>query len=117
MSAGPDTKPNNPPPSAEVEAAFVACPRCAYFLAGYKLIYPDYERAVKSSGREGWLRLRWDQQVAELLERSYGAPVDIACLRFETLCPACQRPFAYLRRNGSGAAAEERLYARLLPAG
>ena len=77
-----------------VTRAFVACPRCGYFLANYRLIYDDFESSV-STGHGNWLRLSWGPQIPKLLLKSYGCKLDTEIDHFEGTCIDCRRNFIY----------------------
>jgi hypothetical protein len=80
----------------EVIASFVACPRCSYFLIGYRLISDDFDSAVDESAA-GWLSLSWDHEIHLLVLKSYGSRIDIELDTFQGICPECQRPYSYKR--------------------
>lgn len=77
-----------------VARAFVACPRCGYFLANYRLIHDDFESSV-SSGHGNWLRLSWNSKIPRLLLESYGCQLDTEIDHFEGTCVDCRRNFIY----------------------
>ena len=77
-----------------VARSFVACPRCGYFLANYRMIHDDYETSV-SSGHGNWLRLSWGPQIPRLLLESYGCEIDADVDHFEGTCVDCRRNFIY----------------------
>lgn len=78
----------------EIAEAFVACPRCAFFLAGYRLIHDDYDEAVgKSNGKV--LDLIWDNATRTLVQKSYGCQIQQDAYHFEGTCKDCCRTFVY----------------------
>ncbi|GMQ78489.1 MAG: hypothetical protein BMS9Abin02_1004 [Anaerolineae bacterium] len=79
---------------SEVIASFVACPRCSYFLTGYRLISDDFDSAVDESAA-GWLSLSWDHEIHLLVQKSYGSHIDMELDTFQGICPECQRPYSY----------------------
>jgi hypothetical protein len=101
MDAIPSVTPERPPAGgqqrwtpAKAAAAFVACGRCGFFIAGYRLIHHDFDQAVQASEGQT-LRLSWDEDTAKLLEKSYGLQIEANCYHLEGLCPNCWRPFAF----------------------
>lgn len=82
-------------------AGFVACGRCSFFLAGYRVIHglDSVDEALKKSGGK-WLHLRWDAQTKELLHKSYGWKLDIGWYHIEACCPECRRRFVYNEPEG-----------------
>jgi hypothetical protein len=81
---------------SEVIASFVACPRCSYFLSGYRLISDDFNSAVDKSAA-GWLSLTWGHKIHLLVQKSYGSNIYIDLDTFQGICPECQRPYSYKR--------------------
>lgn len=79
---------------AEVLAAIVACPRCSFFLSGYRLIHDDFDSAAQNN-EQGWLELTWNQETRKLLHKSYGFTIDSETYHFEGICKECNRAFAY----------------------
>lgn len=77
-----------------VARAFVACPRCGYFLANYRLIHDDFESSV-NSGHGNWLRLSWSSQIPRLLLESYGCLLNTELDHYEGTCADCRRNFIY----------------------
>jgi hypothetical protein len=84
-----------------VTASFVACPRCSFFLSGYRLIQTDFNEAVERSSN-GWLEFTWNHDTRRLIQKSYGSRIDKDTVRYEGVCPDCQRVFVY----GEGEEAE-----------
>lgn len=75
---------------------FLACDRCSFFLAGYRVLHglEDIEQAVETSDGD-WLMLSWDTRTRELLQKSYGGRLDIEFFYFDSQCPVCQRRYVY----------------------
>ena len=73
---------------------FLACGRCSFFLAGYRVIHgtEELERAA-SSGEDAWLSLSWDAETRRLTQHSYGCRLDIDLTYFDGRCRECQRRF------------------------
>lgn len=78
----------------DVKASFTACPRCSFFLAGYRLIQQDFEEAVEKS-TSGWLDLTWNLAVRNLIQKSFGCELVGDPQVFHGICPACRRAFVY----------------------
>ena len=71
---------------------FTACPRCSFFLAGYRLIFQDFdEAAAKTSG--DWLDLSWNLAVRNLVGKSYGYEMAEPAQIIQGVCPVCRRAF------------------------
>ena len=73
---------------------FVACGRCSFFLAGYRVLHgmEALKEAAEASDDE-WLVLRWDMATKQLVQKSYGSRLDIEFYYFDGRCPECQRRF------------------------
>lgn len=100
-----------PPPSTEmVQANFAACSRCSYFLSAYKILggVPGIDAAVEQSSKE-WLTLAWNEEVRQLLQRSYGCRIDLDFYHFESCCPDCCRHYVVDLGVGEGAQPEFQL--------
>jgi hypothetical protein len=76
----------------QVTKSFVVCPRCSFFLSGYKLIHPDFTEAVEQS-TDGWLDLTWNHDTRRLIQKTYGSRIDKSTAHFEGICRDCQRVF------------------------
>ena len=76
----------------KVTSSFLACPRCSFFLSGYKLVHTDFNPAVESS-EDGWLNLTWDHETRRLVQKNYGYRIDKDTIHFEGICRDCQRVF------------------------
>jgi hypothetical protein len=83
-----------PKDAKAVARAFVACPRCGYFLANYRLLHDDFETSA-NNGHGNWLRLSWGPQIPRLILKSYGYPFDTELDHFEGTCVDCRRNFIY----------------------
>ncbi len=79
---------------ALVQADFVACGRCSYFLAGYRVLHglPALENAIAASDGE-WLILAWNEATRRLMQKSFGCRIDNEWYHYETCCPVCYRRF------------------------
>lgn len=78
----------------DVARAFVACPRCGFFLAGYRLLHDDYDEAVgKSNGKI--LDLTWDNSTRILVQKSYGCQIQQDAYHYQGTCQECRRSFVY----------------------
>ena len=77
-----------------VQKQFVACSRCSYFLAGYRVIHGSagLESAVAGSDGE-WLVLEWNEETRHLVQKSYGCQIDMEWQQFSACCPFCNRRF------------------------
>ncbi len=81
-------------PQDEVVAAFMGCPRCSFFLVGYRLLHDDFERAVEGS-QDGWLTLSWDHAVNRLVYKSYGRQLEADAYHLQGSCQFCWRAFIF----------------------
>lgn len=86
----------NQPTLQQVTDRFAACGRCSYFWAGYRVLFglEELETAVAHS-KSGWLELMWDEQMPELVVKSYGARIDMGSYHYESCCQECRRHFIY----------------------
>ena len=77
-----------------VIADFIACGRCSFFLAGYRVIHgiEALRRAAEQSDDE-WLQLAWDRQTQRLVQDSYGSRLDVSFYYYDGRCPECQRRY------------------------
>lgn len=73
---------------------FVACGRCSFFLAGYRVLHGTeaLEQAAQKSDDQ-WLTLIWDLETRRLVQSSYGSRLDIDFYYFDGRCPECQRRY------------------------
>lgn len=81
-------------PNRSIHKQFAACGRCSFFWAGYKLIDESLDESTLQPDH-GWLTLKWDHAVRELIYKSYGNRVDLDYYYYEGCCSVCQRPFIY----------------------
>lgn len=91
------SKENQPSPELEhVLRNFVACNRCSFFLAGYRVIY-GLENLETAAGNQadGWLSLTWSEETRQLLQSSYGGRLDTELYYYDGQCPVCRRRFTY----------------------
>lgn len=81
---------------------FTGCGRCSLFLAAYRLDHDDAEMLTAVNGIEnGWIELPWDQNLRELINKSYGCRIDIESYYFESCCPECHNIFIYSETEDS----------------
>lgn len=90
---------NSDQPGPELERVlrnFVACDRCSFFLAGYRVIHglDNLEAAAKNQS-DRWLALSWNSETRHLLQKSYGGQLDVDLYYYNSHCPACRRRFVY----------------------
>ncbi len=78
-----------------MSALFVGCPRCGFFLSGYRarVGIPKLKAAIEKvqDVERDWLVLGWQHSMLELLERTYGCEIPSDTLHFETRCRECGR--------------------------
>jgi hypothetical protein len=77
-----------------VTASYLACPRCSFFLSGYKLIQLDFNEAVETSN-DGWLDFSWSHDTRLLVQKTYGNRIDMDTLHYEGVCRECQRVYIF----------------------
>lgn len=80
---------------------FVACPRCSFFLAGYRLLEQDFDEASESASTD-WLDLTWNPGVRNLVRKSYGCEIDEDLQVFQGVCPECRRAFVFAAHEEEG---------------
>lgn len=80
----------------DVLKQFVACGRCGYFLAGYRVLHgvEALEEAANDC-TDGWLELIWDQPTRQLIYKSYGVRPEPDMFYFDICCEECQRRLVY----------------------
>ncbi|MCB8982306.1 MAG: hypothetical protein H6659_00615 [Ardenticatenaceae bacterium] len=80
----------------DVVSYFAPCGRCGYFLAGYRAAkgMENLETAV-SHAKSGWIVLDWNQDVRELVLKSYGCRIEDNDLHYESCCSECRRHFIF----------------------
>jgi hypothetical protein len=85
--------------SQQIADNFVACDRCSFFWAGYRILHGEtgIEEAIRTSDGS-WLEMVWDPPTRHLLQKSYGGRLDVELFYYDSQCPACQRRLVY----GSG---------------
>ena len=90
------SKKDGEPELERVLRNFVACDRCSFFLAGYRVIHgmDDLERAAREQS-EQWLTLSWNGETRRLLQKSYGGRLDVDLYYYDSQCPVCRRRFTY----------------------
>lgn len=77
---------------AVVADYFTACPRCSFFLAGYRLIFQDFDEAATDAA-DDWLDLSWNLAVRNLIAKNYGFELAEPFEVFQGVCPLCLRAF------------------------
>ena len=93
-TAGSPSGPRDRKSAARVADYFVACPRCSYFLAGYRLIEQDFDDAAVNA-IDDWLNLSWSMKVRDLVQKSYGYDFDEGLQVLQGVCPECRRAFIF----------------------
>lgn len=86
---------------SDIVKRFSLCGRCSFFVAGYKLLAGEegWETAVQQTdGR--CVQLAWQQEMRELIGRSFGSRLDIDYYFYEGTCPECRRSFQYQAADG-----------------
>lgn len=74
---------------------FTSCGRCGLFLTTYRLSHnEDFLEAIEEIEAD-WLTLPWHSDMRELVNKSYGSPVDVHSYFLEGTCLECQRSFSY----------------------
>ena len=87
-----------------VQAAFFACPRCSYFLAGYRARHGLENLEAAAAGSDNsWLDLTWNQETQGLLQESLGGQVEAGLFHYSISCPECRRVFLYHQEEGGEA--------------
>ncbi len=80
----------------DLQRYFLACGRCSYFLAGYRVLHGQPALGTAAAGAEdSWITLTWDGPTRELVFKSYGLRTDIDHFFIEHACPECQRRLVY----------------------
>ncbi len=77
---------------ARVADYFAGCPRCSFFLAGYRLVCQDFDEAA-AGAVDDWLDLSWNLAVRNLVGKSYGHALSEPFEAFQGVCPECMRAF------------------------
>lgn len=80
---------------------FIACPRCSFFLAGYRLLEQDFDEAMANASTD-WLDLTWNPAVRNLVRKSYGCEIDEDLQVFQGVCPECRRAFVFATGEEEG---------------
>ena len=96
---------SNTPSLALISRLFVACPRCGYFLSGYRARVGLNRLEAAIAGISDididWLELGWEHSMLELLERSYGCEIPSNVEHFEERCEACARLLILSEEEGT----------------
>jgi len=83
----------------DVHLRFTSCARCGLFLTTYRLSHnQEFIEAIEEIDAD-WLILPWHPGMRELVNKSFGSPVDVQSYFLEGTCPECQRPFSYAEPN------------------
>jgi hypothetical protein len=77
---------------ADIRQAFVACPRCSFFIIGYDLLNKDLEQALANTNGK-WLDLTWNLETRNLLHKSYGVNIRQDDSHYQGICGDCRRIF------------------------
>jgi hypothetical protein len=100
--SGGDRRGRNPGVDKLTEE-FLPCGRCSFFLAGYRVLHGvDHVSAMAEKVKDGWLELRWDEEVRELVQQSYGGELDIELFHYDSRCPECLRRYTYHAGENAG---------------
>ncbi len=79
----------------DVLLRFTSCGRCGVFLTNFRLEHgPEFDEALLDIEAD-WLALPWHADMREMVNKSYGAPIDVQSYLLEGSCPECRRPFSY----------------------
>ena len=87
-----ETDSDDHPSTGDVLASFFGCPRCSYFLSGYRLIHDDLETIFRTSSMT-WLSLVGDFKTRRLIHETYGSQTNLEAEYFEGICPVCRRRY------------------------
>lgn len=83
----------------DVLLRFTSCGRCGLFLTTYRLSHDqEFIEAIEEIEAD-WLILPWHPGMRELVNKSYGSPVDVESYFLEGTCPQCRRAFSYAEPN------------------
>ena len=74
---------------------FTSCGRCGLFLTTYRLAHDQEFLEAIDEIEADWLILPWHPGMRELVNKSYGSPVDVQSFFLEGTCPECYRSFSY----------------------
>jgi hypothetical protein len=97
QSAEPLTR--NKYSESDLRLRFTSCGRCGFFIAAYRIDHNQEYLAAIEEIEAGWLTLPWHPDMRELVNKSYGCPIDITAYFFEGSCPECRRTFSYAELN------------------
>ncbi len=79
----------------DINLRFTSCGRCGLFLISYRLSHEqELAEAIKDIDAD-WLALPWHHDMRELVNKSFGSPIDIKSYYLEGSCPECHRAFCY----------------------
>ena len=79
----------------DVLLRFTSCGRCGLFLTTYRLNHNQEFLEAIDAVEADWLILPWDPGMRELVNKSYGSPVDVQSYFVEGTCPECYRSFSF----------------------
>ncbi|MFN2124052.1 MAG: hypothetical protein ACK2UP_11180 [Candidatus Promineifilaceae bacterium] len=79
----------------DVHIRFTSCGRCSLFLTTYRLSHEEEFLAGIEEIDVDWLILPWHPDMRDLVNKSYGSPVDIESYYLDGTCPECLRPFIF----------------------
>ena len=80
----------------DVLLRFTSCGRCGLFLTTYRLDNnQEFLEAIEEIEAD-WLIFPWHPAMRELVNKSFGSPVDIGLYYLEGTCPECHRPFSFV---------------------
>jgi hypothetical protein len=79
----------------DIHLRFTSCGRCSLFLTTYRLSHEEeFLNAIDEIDAD-WLILPWHPDMRDLVNKSYGSPVDIESYYLEGTCPECLRSFSF----------------------
>jgi len=79
----------------DVHLRFSSCGRCSLFLTTYRLEHNQEFLEALDEIDADWLILPWHPGMRELVNKSFGAPVDVQSYYLEGTCPECYRSFSF----------------------
>jgi hypothetical protein len=83
----------------DIHLRFTSCGRCSLFLTTYRLSYEEEFLTAIEEIDADWLILPWHPDMRELVNKSYGSPVDVKSYYLEGTCPECRRSFSFAKPN------------------
>jgi hypothetical protein len=79
----------------DVLLRFTTCGRCSLFLTTYRLEHNQEFLEALDEIEADWLILPWNPDMREMVNKSYGSPLDVQSYFIEGTCPECYRSFSY----------------------